>query len=116
MFEEFLCRLNFTPNSGRSWCVFHSVGAELPADPRPWVGPVWDNGSDPTGSEVTDMQAWDSGNVGADGLGSPTVRRRREKVQTHCWKGMKCCLSSSSSFPWAMSVTSITAATGGGSQ
>lgn len=55
----------------------------------------------------------DSGNVQDHQLTSTTVRRRWENFYTHCWKGMKCCLSSSSVFPCAMSVTSITAGTRG---
>lgn len=39
-----------------------------------------------------------------------TDRQQRHEA-THCWKGMKCCLSSSSVLPWATSVTSITAVT-----
>lgn len=30
------------------------------------------------------------------------------RPDTHCWKGIKCCFSSSSTFPWMMSVMSIT--------
>lgn len=33
---------------------------------------------------------------------------RTELFHTYGWKGMKCCLSSSSTFPFIMSVTSIT--------